>query len=360
MKTVAHLVGSLDYGGIESQMEAIASCQGQGGYDHRFCALEGGGNAAKRIVEKGGQVDLLECSAHIPSLAAILALLAYLRRVRPQVLHCHGAEANFHGLIAGWIARIPVRIAEEVGIPSHSLAAKRVFGCLYRTAHKVVAVSDAVRLWLIENKEASAKRTVTIHNPVLAIAPGPRAPDGEILRVAFVGRLEPVKNLVSLIEAMSALSKKGLPVQLWVIGDGSDRERLENAADTCGLRDKVKWWGFQDDPMALVRQCTIFVQPSLTEGFSLALIEAMACEIPVIATCVGGAPDVIEEGRTGWLIDPTPGAIAAALSHAWEIGPTARAAIGQRAGAVPKRFAPEFYREKVESLYTAVSAAGGR
>ena len=69
-----------------------------------------------------------------------------------------------------------------------------------------------------------------------------------------------------------------------------------------GLTEKVKLWGYQSDPAELIRQCHVYVQPSISEGFGLALVEAMGCGVPVIATAVGGAPEIIKDGETGWLL----------------------------------------------------------
>lgn len=353
MKPLAvHVVTSLDFGGVERHMLAIRSASAEARYDHRFCALGSGGAAAEELTRTGHPPDVLNLRPRIPTLATLLALKRYLRSRRPAVLHCHGAEANFHGLLAGFMARVPVRLGEEIGIPNHSSLAITCFALVYRSAHRIVAISNSVRQWLIDSGEAPAEKIVRIYNPVQEPARGLERPPDGVLRVGFVGRLEPVKNATALILAAARLSGQGASIEVWIIGDGSERRQLEQLTRDSGLDGRVRFFGYQRDPASLLRQCHIYVQPSLAEGFGLALVEAMRCELPVIATNVGGAPEIIEEGQSGWIVSPNATDLERALAVASAMSRASLAAMGAYARqSVADRFHPTSYLHELEALY---------
>lgn len=360
-KRVIHVLTSLDFGGVEKHMEILARSAGKSGWNYGFCAVGSGGMAAKRIEAVAEQVDCLRQSTTIPSIKAIWKLVRIFRRLRPQAVHTHGAEANFHGLIAAWLAGVPIRIGEEIGIPSHSARARWVFRRVYLLAHRVIGISESVTRWLVESGEVPAHKTVRMYNPV-ELPNGMGATPGEVVgrfRLGFVGRLEPVKNPVILVEAVAKLRSEGMPVEVWLVGDGSQRGMLEALAKELKVEKYVSFFGYQENPAQFVSQCDLYVQPSISEGFGLALVEAMGCEVPVLATAVGGAPEIIEHGRTGWLLEePSVEELVTHLKQAWQ-DRTQLAAVG-RAGrdAVITRFEPRGYIHELETLYASILQAG--
>lgn len=358
---VIHVVTSLDFGGVEKRMEILARSAGLSTRQYGFCAVGGGGSAERHIRELNRAVSCLALPTAIPSFGAIHQLVRLFRRLRPEVVHTHGAEANFHGLIAAWLAGVPVRVAEEIGIPTHSFRARRVFRQVYRLAHRVIGISESVTQWLIDSKEVVAHKAVRIYNPVElpeGINPAQRAVPCRF-RLGFVGRMEPVKNPLALVEAVAKLRAEGIPAEAWLVGDGSQRGMLEARAAELGLGRYVLLLGYQDDPAQFVSQCDLYVQPSLSEGFGLALVEAMGCGVPVLASAVGGAPEIIEHGRTGWLLQqPTISQLVADLRNVW-LDQERLASVG-RAGreAVLNRFEPAVYLQELEALYGEIRQEG--
>lgn len=354
-RTVCHLVTSLDFGGVETHMEVIARTQLQTVFQHCFVALGNGGATERALREMGAEVLCLRKRPTIPSFSAFVTLVRFLIRKRPDVLHCHGAEANFHGLLAAWIVRVPVRIGEEIGIPDHGRTAQLVFRHVYRLAHLVIGVSDAVVTWLAESNEVPVDKLIRINNPVALRIPyqDMGKPARDPFRICYVGRLEPVKNPIALLEAFAVVNAKLPSAQLWFVGEGTERITLEARTAEMGLECNVEMLGFQPDPVSFIRRCHVYVQPSLSEGFSLALVEAMRCGVPPIATAVGGAPDIIQHGKTGWLLHETsPYAIARALEEAAALGSEALAEMGGRAReSVKGRFGPGQYLRTLEHLY---------
>ncbi len=351
---VFHVVTSLDFGGVEKRMEVVAGLDENARLAHRFCAIGGGGKTFGRLGAVGADVVCLGQSPRIASVGALTSLVRLFLRTRPWVVHTHGAEANFHGLLAAWLTGVPVRIGEEIGIPSHRARAKRVFSLVYRAAHRVVGISDAVTAWLVQSGEVPSNKAVRVYNPVLIPAYACiRSRSPGTFRIGFVGRLEPVKNPLALVEAVAFLRDEGYQAELWLVGEGSERPRIERLTRDAGLEPCVRILGYQADPSRYMKECDLYIQPSLSEGFGLALVEAMGAGMPVIATAVGGAPEIIDHGRTGWLLaDSTSKSLAEAVRGAMDAEPAALEAMGQAARAsVLKRFEPRLYLDQLESLY---------
>jgi len=124
-------------------------------------------------------------------------------------------------------------------------------------------------------------------------------------RILFVGRLDPVKGVQYLLKAMKIVSKVLPEAKLILVGDGEERENLESLTNTLGLSDRVDFVGriSHEEIPDYLYQADIFVLPSLSEGFPLVILEAMACGLPIVATRVGGVPDIIEDGVNGYLVE---------------------------------------------------------
>jgi glycosyltransferase involved in cell wall biosynthesis len=362
---IFHVVTSLDFGGVERHMEILGDAlNNQTKFRYVIIAIGVGGAAASKLTDLGVEVICLNEVTRIPSLTALKALYQIFRREQPVIVHTHGAEANFHGLLAAFLARVPVRVGEEIGIPAHSNVAKFIFRQIYRMAHRVIGVSNVVVDWLLACREVSQKRVACLYSPVLlpAVRHGMRDDAaGRTFRVCYVGRLESVKNPLVLLDSAKNLIVRGVPVECWIVGDGSLRKEIEDRIASLGISQQVQLFGFQPDPSKFIRQCDVYVQPSLSEGFSLALIEAMGCGVPVIVTRVGGAPEVVEQGVTGWLLDdPSACALTTALHEAWLLGEQKLFNMGLNARhAVEGRFEPEQYIVRLEKLYSLVAAERG-
>lgn len=352
---VIHVVTSLDFGGVERHMEVIGKVLSHARFRYLFVAIGDGGAAEKKLQALDADLLCLGKKTKIASPGAIYALLKLFRRERPVVVHTHGAEANFHGLLAARVANVSVRIGEEIGIPSHSELARRVFRYVYSTAHCVIGISQAVTDWLIESGEANSENAIRIYNPV--DLPEPRLKrdlSDEVFQIGFVGRLEPVKNPKVLLEVLGILQSKGISAELWLIGDGSERDLIETYIHEHGLENRVHLLGYQDDPSKFIRRCHVYIQPSLSEGFGLAIVEAMGCGLPVIATATGGVPEIVQDGITGWIIENHDvETITTALLKAWQLGSDQLLEMGKRArGSVANRFEPINYLAQLETLYS--------
>lgn len=240
-------------------------------------------------VSQGGTYDIARSGS-----AAVLR--STLRRLNtPYMILCH---------------------CEQPAPPRRNLhAARQVF----RHAAIVGMVADKVR----KVSEAHLGMPITnariFHNPVnlkrIERLPWPAS---GALRLAFVGRLEPVKNLGALIEALATGPWRTRDWSLSVYGAGPDRQNLEQQVQQAALQDRIVFKGYVQDIDGVWAEHHALVMPSRFEGVPLAMIEAMLCGRPVVATDIGGIADWLQEGRNGFLIaKPTPEHIGDALERMW-------------------------------------------
>lgn len=204
---------------------------------------------------------------------------------------------------------------EQPQPPRRNLQAARQ---VFRHAAIVGMVAEKVRKVTEAHLGMPLPNTKIFHNPVnlkrIESLPWPVGP----LRLAFVGRLDPVKNLSSLIEALATEAWRKRDWTLSVYGAGPERDLLEQQVQRASLRDRIDFKGFVQDIDGVWREHHALVMPSRFEGVPLAMIEAMLCGRPVVATDIGGIADWLQEGRNGFLIaKPTPGHIGDALERLW-------------------------------------------
>lgn len=168
-------------------------------------------------------------------------------------------------------------------------------------------------------------------------------------------RLVPIKGLRYLIEATAMLSKAIPDLRLEIAGSGPSENELRRQCRELGIADKVTFLGWQRELESAYRRWDVFCLPSMEEGFGLAALEAMASGLPVIATSVGGLPEIVDDGVTGHLVPPSdPQALAASLRALLQDGPRRRA----MATAARRRVAEEFSVDRtvrgVETLYSSL------
>ena len=280
------------------------------------------------------------------------------REFKPDVVHAHWWFPN--GLVGTWLGRMSnkplvttlhgsdVRLARSVAFSRPAFR---------HVLHRSAAVT-AVSRWLA----SEAQQVVSA--PKAIIAPMPVATDlfspggaRQTDRLLFVGRLNKQKGIELLLQAVSRVSR---PIHLDVVGDGEDREKLQELAGALGIADRVRWHGALPQPRLadFYRGATALVVPSVEEGLGLVAVEAQLCETPVIAFDSGGLPDIVQHDRTGILvtsIDAT--ALAAAITSLLD-RPDRGAALGA-AGRLHAlaTFAPESVAKRYTDVYNSAIAS---
>lgn len=354
------LVPTLDFGGVESRLQLQGQLARDRGYRMVVCTFGSAGAAARNLREAGVRVDDLAVAPSIRNPRASAALFKHLRRVRPRVLHSSIVEANFHSLVVARAAGVRSLVVEEVGTPTHKWLARQAFRRLYRRADRIVCVSRAISRYVIGTDGAPEDRVRVIHNcahprffPEPRTPPLRRAP-GEPFRLLAVGRLHPVKNHATLIDAMALLRARRDDVELDLVGEGPLSDALRSQVAEAGLERCVHILGYRDDIQALLARADAFVLPSLSEGCSISLIEAMASATPCVGSTVDGIHEVLgEELAAPWTFPHDDAeAMADVLEAIVRLDDPARRALALATQArAYEEFSPSAYMDRLDRLY---------
>jgi glycosyltransferase involved in cell wall biosynthesis len=246
-------------------------------------------------------------------------LYRLLRRHRPDVLHASSSKAGVIGRLAAAAARVPVRVFTVHGwaFSAHSGAASALYRWADRVAGRAttatVCVSQRERADGLSARTCRPDRTVVIPNAVDVDA-YPQAPlERDVPRLISVGRLAAPKDWSTLLSALTELEPETF-AELVIVGDGPDRERVEDEVSRSSLSGRVRLLGERDDVTGLLADADVFVLASRSEGLPLSVIEAMAAGVPVVASDVGGLRELVRDAETGVLVRPgDPAALADAL-----------------------------------------------
>ena len=249
-------------------------------------------------------------------------LVRLLRRERPEVFHAHMSSpvACKWGLTAAVAARVPAVLGTvQVGAYEPDRSSRWQLRALVSRVDRFLAVSREIAAELVEDLGWPAEKVEVTYNAVDVERAAVPAPPG--LRAQLGGsetrplvltpaRLNAQKGHDALLEAIAEV-----PEALFLLaGDGPDRERLEARAVELGVAERVRFLGRRPDVPQLLAACDVFALPSLYEGSSLAVLEAMAAGIPIVSSAIGGTEELIEDGRSGLLVPPGDApALAAAL-----------------------------------------------
>jgi glycosyltransferase involved in cell wall biosynthesis len=253
-------------------------------------------------------------------LAGLVELSRLLRRERPQILHASSSKAGVLGRLAAVASRVPIRF-----FTVHGWAFSAYSGLpslLYRITDRLMAPLTTVTICVSENERAAgleagtcrAEHTVVIRNAVDVFSASRSRHDRATPRLIAVGRLKAPKDFLTLVRALAALPEGSF--EALIVGDGPDRGAVEEEIRRLGLEKRVRLAGERSDVPALLADADLFVLPSRSEGLPVSVLEAMAAELPVVASGVGGLPELVVDGETGILVPPgAPEPLAAALGR---------------------------------------------
>jgi len=373
---VLHVVHRFAVGGLENGVVNLVNRLPEDSWRHAVVALTGVDDGfAQRICRPG--VELLALGkgpGH--ALRLFPRLHRLIRERRPAIVHTRNLAA-LEAAVPAWFARVPVRIHGEHGRDVGDLDGSRTRYQVVRRVHspfvtQYVTVSRDLERYLVGRVGIDASRVAQIYNGVDTARFAPRAgdrppiggspfDDPRLWLVGTVGRLEAVKDQANLarafVDALRQAPAARERLRLVIAGEGALRGEIERILDEGGARHLAWLAGERADVPDLLRGLDCFVLPSLAEGISNTILEAMASGLPVIATSVGGNAELIEPGATGVL---APAADSAALARA-VLAYFADPALARRHGRagrvlVERRFSLDRMIEQYHALYSRALA----
>jgi len=259
----------------------------------------------------------------------IILLRRLLIRLKPDVIHFHGIRPIFIGALASLYAGFPKKVSTVHGsyelMAMDSLGKKsslkllvsklmHSIGVVFLDKTIVVATQLKTELRqcisdvftpLISNR--CDKKITVIYNGIddaFFVTDGARSDATLTPCIGTIARLDPKKGILNLLNAFKNLISSGYDYKLLIVGDGPCLSLYEKFVDRAGLGSRVEFAGHQKNVISYFKKMDMFVLPSLSEGMPLVILESMAMNVPVIATSVGGVPEIIKNGQTGLLIAP--------------------------------------------------------
>jgi glycosyltransferase involved in cell wall biosynthesis len=314
---VLFVITSSDVGGSETMLREIVLRLDRRDFDPVVCSLRPCGRIAAEISAAGTPVLTLSMSKRPrmrEMIAGVFKLARYLDQFDIDLVQSLLYRANtLAGLAARFARRRPVVVAGQRSLyPLGGWRATFAARCTRPLFDRIVAVSAAVCRQLVQSERVAPDRIVIIENGVdtaryaVTRSEGARAQlgfgPGTIL-VGGVGRLSPEKGFGHLVDSLALARGRGIPMSLALAGDGPERGNLERQAQALGLDGHARFLGVRHDLRPLYAAIDVFALPSLEEGSPNALLEAMGSGRAVVASRVGGVPEIIEEGRSGLLVE---------------------------------------------------------
>lgn len=370
------MIGSLGRGGAESQLLMLMGYIREYGYEPILFALEADGDLQSDI--RGAGISIVDggYDSQVPLAVKLMLLLRSLVRLwvlllkeRPRIVHGVLPLANLFAAVAGRLAAVPCVVTSRRALNTHQ---ERVRGWRLadrlstRLSHVVVANSEAVKRDTLQREGGNEAMIRVIHNGLdqscWKTAPGVReqvrrelglGADAEVLII--VANLIPYKGHRDLLQAVHELAGEHPALRLLVVGeDRGIGVELKSEAESLGIAGRILWLGLRRDVPRLLAAADLYVSASHEEGFSNSLLEALVAGKAVVATRVGGNPEMLEQGRLGVLVECGDAAgLAEAIDHLLRT-PERMVEMGKRAAEyVARVYSPERMAAAYVDIYRA-------
>jgi len=322
MLTVVQCVNTLDVGGVEQLALTLARQFRGDGFQTLICCIEDRGRLAEQAEREGIPVHAL-CLEQQGKWRGLRALCRLLRQHHPVVLHTHNFKPFYYGALTRLLGAADVHVQTRHGAFTKTHRAHWRYRWMRRWADALVTVSEDGRHRLSQQSGLAVDKIGLIPNGVDTDQFCPATDKAAVRRqlglpatcpaIVTAARFSPEKDLGTLLRAFAAVRQSLPDTELWLLGDGAERANLEALRRELGLGDRVRFFGARPDVRLFLQAADLFALSSVSEGLSIALIEAIASGLPVVATDVGGNQEIINPPEAGRLV---PARDPQALGHA--------------------------------------------
>jgi len=332
-KKILYLITQSELGGAQTYViDLVQSFKDEFDISVGFGEQGDGGDLAKRLKEN--EIKYYSIS-HLKrnispwqDLLAIFSIIKLVRRIKPDIIHLNSSKISILGSLAGIISKSKIIYTVHGWVFNEPLSKLKKNFYLHaekftaKFKNKIICVSEFDHKEALKNKIAPKEKLITIHNGIKPINLLSKEEarkklginDSEII-IGSIAYLYKTKGFEYLIQAIKILIDKGLNIKTIIIGEGQEREELENWIDQLYLKNKIILAGKIDNAAELLKAFDIYVSSSVKEGLSYTIIEAMTAGLPIIATRVGGSPEMINDNEEGLLVDPAnPEKLAQAIT----------------------------------------------
>ncbi len=312
---IAHVVDYFEIGGSQVLVSQLCRLQREQGHDPCVYVVIGLGLLGEQMRAEGFAVRS-DVARHLSD--GVRNFLRIFKMSQPDVVHLHDPLPTIYAAMAARMAGVPsiVSTRHSLVAPPRKVVEELKYAFAARCCDWVVGICDATADNLRSMRSAPLRKIVCVYN---GAAPIQRAanedwPQKSGFTLLYAGRLETVKNLPLLLNAFRAALASKSDLRLWMVGDGSERERLESLAADLGIAGQVKFWGQQLDVAPFFSAADAFVMSSNSEGLPISLLEAFSLGLPVIVTDVGGMAEAVRLAKAGLTVPVAdPAEMAAAI-----------------------------------------------
>lgn len=324
---ITHFVENLNRGGLERVVINLAVEQKRAGHECQVVCLFDKGTLADELDVHG--IAVHSCDKQTGAdLRCLLRLRGFLRRHGTEILHTHNMIPHYHAVLAG--LGLPIRRILNTRHGMGALRASSRREWFYRRCMPwtdvVVTVCDRARQDIVARRMLPPDKLVVVPNGIhierfapatqqarRALTDQLELPPGTRL-IGSVGRLNWAKDLVTLLRAYAKVAARFDDSVLLLIGDGGERQKLMDAAGEIGVAERVRFLGDRGDVAQLLQGLDLYAMSSISEGYSIALLEACASGLPIVTTDVGGNAEIVRDHVNGCIVPARdPDAMAAAM-----------------------------------------------
>lgn len=366
---------NLNVGGAEQNRLSILKYINKEKYDIKLCCLTKKGLIGDEIESLGFPVDCLGVSDRSFNLKTTISLYRYFKKNNFSLLHTCLSNTNLHGRIAARLAGVPVIISEEQSEyerynPHLGVFFKPLNRFLSQFTDKIITCSEKTKEVIAKEENIPKDKFLVLHNVIDKDKFNSLSSKKKLMEefglsdkdivIGYVATLTKRKGHVYLLEAFKILTGSFENLKLALVGDGSLKDELELWVSKNNLKDRVIFTGQRRDIAGILSTFSVFVSPAMFEAFGIVLIEAMYMGLPCVAFRVGGIPEVIQDGSTGFLVNPgNSTALAQAVMQLLN-DPLLASRLGQNGRRrVEENFTADKYAQLLGNLYDSLLKTRG-